>query len=395
MYPACRPLPANYQSNPTMAYIPCTCPNGGVKQTNDGYFNCQAVTPLPVCLQAVPGRMYPAYNVECRCPEGVTVTSSNGGYTSACNFTGTLCHSEQYRNERGECVDITRTCPDGRIIPALALCDSPVTSGTNIVTTTLTAFPTTVSQNGQATLTWSSSNATSCSLVNTIVTPGTGGDFPEIVPISGSRVVSPYSSKNYVLNCSGPTGTKNASASITVGGTTGENVVAATLTASPTTIEQNGQTTLTWNSTNATSCKLRSSVTGDLGALPTLSGSLTARAFASTATMTLSCTGTTGTKESSVVVTVQPGTTQGTAPTATLSANPSTISQNGQTTLTWTSANASSCRLRSSVTGDLGALPSASGSLTANGFTSTATMTITCLSASGVSASSSVVVTVQ
>lgn len=249
IYPACKPLPAGYQPNLTMVYMPCTCPNGSVQQTNDGYSNC-ANPVLPTCLPEVPGQMYTANNVQCRCLDG-TEHSSNGGHTSACTNSPVACTQE------------AKMCPDGSYVGK---------TGPNC------AFA-------------------AC--------PGTTAVPNCIEPAPGQAIYDTYTPQG----CKCPDGTVKTYTSVytsCVGHTGGANQVTATLTASPTTVAQNGQTTLTWSSTNATSCKIRSSVTGDLGALPTASGSLTANGFTSTATMSISCVNASGVSAiSSVVVTVR------------------------------------------------------------------------------------------
>ncbi len=68
------------------------------------------------------------------------------------------------------------------------------------VEATLTATPATGNSQGPKTLTWSSSNATSCN-----ATTNTGLSLA--VPLSGNAVVSPPASTTYTLTCTGPDGT--------------------------------------------------------------------------------------------------------------------------------------------------------------------------------------------
>src|SRR6266478_2120578 len=73
-------------------------------------------------------------------------------------------------------------------------------------TVTLQASPATVPKGGSATLTWSSTNATSLSL-----SPGVGN-----VTAEGSTRVTPSDSTTYTLTATGPGGTADANARVSV-----------------------------------------------------------------------------------------------------------------------------------------------------------------------------------
>lgn len=73
-------------------------------------------------------------------------------------------------------------------------------------TASLTASPTSITAGGSSVLTWSSTNAASC----------TGTGFSTGGATSGSVSVSPASSASYSLACTGTGGTANASANVTV-----------------------------------------------------------------------------------------------------------------------------------------------------------------------------------
>lgn len=75
------------------------------------------------------------------------------------------------------------------------------------------------------------------------------------------------------------------------------------------------------------------------------------------------------------------------APTATISANPTTVDYSGTSTISWSSTNATSCNLSSGQSGT-------SGSFAAGGLTAATTFTVTCIGLNG-SASSSVLVSVN
>ncbi|MEJ2405547.1 MAG: fibronectin type III domain-containing protein [Candidatus Thiodiazotropha sp.] len=101
-------------------------------------------------------------------------------------------------------------------------------------------------------------------------------------------------------------------------------------------------------------------------------------------TYTLSCSGSGGTAEDSVSVTVDT-----TALSVTLTADPTSVPTDGSTTLTWESVNADSC----TASGDWSGSKDLSGTETIDGLTADSQFTLTCSDADG-SASSSVDVTI-
>ncbi|MBX4191246.1 MAG: hypothetical protein KW804_00375 [Candidatus Doudnabacteria bacterium] len=146
------------------------------------------------------------------------------------------------------------------------------------------ASPTTITQGGASTLSWTVTNATSLSINQGIGT------------VTGTtRSVSPTATTTYILTAT------NASGSVTANTTVTVNIPpTVTISASPTSINQGQSSTLTWSSTNATTCTASGSWTGT-GAT---SGTLVVTPNA-TATYTLTCTGPAGTTQpSSAVVTV-------------------------------------------------------------------------------------------
>ncbi|MBA3912486.1 MAG: hypothetical protein H0X25_01190 [Acidobacteriales bacterium] len=103
-----------------------------------------------------------------------------------------------------------------------------------------------------------------------------------------------------------------------------------TISASPSSINSGQSATLTWNSENATSASINNGV-GSVQPSGTASVSPT-----QTTTYQITATGGGGTSTAQVTVSVSaPG-----SPTATLSANPSSISVGGSSQLTWTTTNA-------------------------------------------------------
>ncbi len=81
------------------------------------------------------------------------------------------------------------------------------TGSTPAPTVSLSASPTTINPGGSSTLTWSSTNATSCTA---------SGAWSGTRATSGTQSVSPTSTSTYTLTCTGTGGSGNASATVTV-----------------------------------------------------------------------------------------------------------------------------------------------------------------------------------
>jgi hypothetical protein len=107
-------------------------------------------------------------------------------------------------------------------------------------TVTLSANPTSITGGQSSTLTWGSTNATSCT--------GTGFTASGT---SGTATVSPTTTQTYSVSCTGGSGTVTANVTVTVGTTTSPT---ATLSANPTSITSGQSSILTWGSTHSTSC---------------------------------------------------------------------------------------------------------------------------------------------
>ena len=131
------------------------------------------------------------------------------------------------------------------LLPALALlvsCGGSSGSGSDPApTAALTASPTVVASGGQATLSWTSTNAATCAA---------SGGWSGTLATSGSQTEGPLTSNTtYSLTCSSSSGKASSAASATVNVTP-----TVALTASPTRIMGSGSATLSWSSTNATAC---------------------------------------------------------------------------------------------------------------------------------------------
>jgi hypothetical protein len=235
--------------------------------------------------------------------------------------------------------------------------------------TTITANPTSVAVGGSSTLTWSATNATSCTA---------SGAWSGSKATSGTQSVGPLSaSSTFSLSCTGSGGSSSANAAVMV-----QQPAAAptlTLAASPLSVASGGNSTLTWSSANATSCV----ATGDWAGTRATSGSLQVGPLTSAKAYTLACTGEGGTVTRSVNVAIAtPG-----APTVTFEAAPTNVQSGSASQLTWSSTNATSCTASGAWSGSRATSGTQStGALTANG-----NYALTCTGAGG-SASQTVAV---
>ena len=184
-------------------------------------------------------------------------------------------------------------------------------------TVTLSANPSTVKSGNTTTLSWTSTNATSCSA---------SGGWSGAKATSGSSATAALTANTtYSITCTGSGGSAVQSATVTVSAV----LPTVSLSAQPTNVANGGSSNLTWTSSNATSC---AATGGGWSGSPATSGSYATGALKATTTFTLSCTGAGGTAKQSVTVTVAAATTG----SATLSWSPPTTDTNGGpvTTLT-------------------------------------------------------------
>jgi len=243
----------------------------------------------------------------------------------------------------------------------------PVTVSVNAApTATLVASPSSIVQGSSSTLSWTSANVSSASINN--------GIGSVTVP-SGSLPVSPSTTTTYTLTANGALGsTAVSSAVVAVGpGPTG------TFTASPASILAGDSSTLSWTSANATGA----SIDNGIGTVAVPNGSVSVSPGGTT-NYTLTLTGFAGsTANLPASVSVSP------RPTGSLSANPTSILAGNSSTLSWTSANASSASIDNGV-GNV-AVPSGSAAVSPN---TTTTYTLTANGALGSTATSPATVTV-
>ena len=154
-------------------------------------------------------------------------------------------------------------------------------------TVQFTANPTTVANGASATLSWTSTNATSCVAANA---------WSGTKATSGSQSTGPLSTTGtYELTCSGTGGSVTGFATVTV---TASPAPSVTITATPSSVASGSTSSLSWASSNATACTASG---GWTGSRPT-SGSYTTSSITGPTTFTVTCTGAGGTASSSATV---------------------------------------------------------------------------------------------
>lgn len=192
----------------------------------------------------------------------------------------------------------------------------------------LVAVPSAISSGQTTTLTWSATNAASCTA---------SGSWSGVAPTSGSQTLQLVTPGQYafVLSCSGAGGTDSHAALVSVtGGSGGGTPVEITLSASPTTAPVGSTTTLTWSTGNAESC----SASGNWSGTKATSGSEAVPVeYQGTNGYYLNCTNSTGGSGT------QQAYVTGTKPSLSLSSDQSTVAAGSTALLSWSSANASSC----------------------------------------------------
>ncbi len=182
----------------------------------------------------------------------------------------------------------------------------------------ISANPSTIHAGETFTLSWSSTNATSC-----LIEPGVGTMGP-----SGTLALSPSVSTTYTITATGPSGTAENSITVNVLDPVVPPVV--NFSASKLVIFPGETSILTWDSDYATSCVIEPGI-----GMVSLAGSLPVSP-AQTTTYTITATGPAGATSANVTVAFPP-------PTVSINASPQNIQIGQNTTLTWNSTNAASC----------------------------------------------------
>jgi hypothetical protein len=155
-------------------------------------------------------------------------------------------------------------------------------------TVTISAAPTTITVGQSTMLTWTSTNATSCTASGAWSgAQATNGTLSETPAQSGAST--------YTLTCTGAGGSAHASAAVTVSAA----APTVTISAAPVTITVGQSIMLTWDATNATSCTASGAWSGTQATSGTLSET---PAQSGASTYTLTCTGAGGSVHATSVV---------------------------------------------------------------------------------------------
>ncbi len=239
-----------------------------------------------------------------------------------------------------------------------------VASVQNLPTVNLTANPTSINFGGASTLSWNSTNATSCSAYWTGSTA-----------TNGSGVVTPGSTTTYSITCSNNVGSASDTATVTVGGNN-QNLPTVNIEADDTRIDSDDRTIVRWSSSNADSCTARGGRNGWSGS-KSISGSFNTGDLSNDVTYTITCRNSSGSADDSVTVRVDDEDNNDERPDVNIYANPSNVQYNGASTITWNSDNADSCRGTGGTNGWSGR-KSTSGSFYTGNLAFATTFTIIC-----------------
>jgi hypothetical protein len=230
-------------------------------------------------------------------PSLVLVTAASTDSTGNVAKMEIWLDGQEVYSAPGNTLDTSITVADGshRLVVVAAESDTSYFKSTEYITVSssastaptvqLTANPATITTGQSATLSWSSTNATSV----TISGVGTFG-------ATGTTTVSPTATTTYTATATGASGTATSSSTVSVSASNTTPTVQ--LTANPTTITAGQSATLSWSSTNAASVTI--SGVGTFGATGTTTVTPTA-----TTTYTATATGASGTATSSATVNVQ------------------------------------------------------------------------------------------
>ena len=234
-------------------------------------------------------------------------------------------------------------------------------------TLSFNADDTTINSGGAATLTWTSSNATSCTA---------SGDWSGNKSLSGTELTDILTAPaTYTLACAGVGESVSKSVIITINIPPPPNAPTMSFSANPTTIDPNQSSLLKWSTSGADSCTASGDWSGDKP-LNNTAGETTGSLSAS-ATYTLACTGAGGTttRTATVTVNIPP------PPPASLlfEANPKSLSSGQTTYLAWDAQNTTSCV----ASGDWSGSQPANGTFISPPLTSGKIYTLTCTGPGG------------
>jgi hypothetical protein len=381
--------------------LTCTGPGGSTEVTKALDVDTSATVPAPTItgFTATPTQIQPNQTTTLSWSSNATSCAASGGSgsdgwsgseptSSTGVVVGPIAAAGRYA--------YTLTCsgPGGNTASTVDVLVSTSTTPPP-VTVTIGVLPLQIVAGNSAALTWSTTNANSC------VASGSWNGTKQLLGTAvPTRVLTAAGVYTFTLTCAGNDGTSGSgSASLTV--TPGPATIGS-FTASPTSILTGQSTTLTWTTNNATSCTASGGTGSDnwSGSVGTSSGgtSVGPISTAGTYTYSLVCSGPGGASApQSLNVTV----TSASAPAASVStfvATPSSVQTGNTASLSWSSANATSCSASGGIGSDgwSGSVGTASTGTTVGPFPTagTYTYTLTCTGPGGTGTPTSVAINV-
>jgi hypothetical protein len=262
------------------------------------------------------------------------------GSSSSGTSTGTIGTAGSYT------YTLTCTGPGGTGAPSSVTLNVTNPPGAAASIGSFTAASSTLTTGQGTTLSWTTTNATSCT-----ASGGLGGSdgWTGTVPTSSSGTsIGPFSNAGtytYTLNCTGPGGASGAN-SISINVTSPPPAATVNrFSASPSTMQTGQASTLSWSSNNATACAAIGGTGSWGGSVGTSSTGFSTGVIntAGTYTYTLACTGPGGTGPSSSTIINVTSAPPPAATVSTFTAVPNTIVAGQSTSLSWSTANATSC----------------------------------------------------
>ena len=212
-------------------------------------------------------------------------------------------------------------------IPAPTGTTAPPPPAATPPTVTLAAQPASVTSGGTTALTWSTTNADSCTA---------SGGWSGSRSVSGTASVGPISqATSFTLQCFNAVGDSDSKTVQVAVGQAPPALPEITFYADPASVELGNSSMVYWSVTNAFSCVGEKAWSGDKGTVGSEPMFLSA-----TRTYDLVCTGSGGTsRKSATIEVVSPG-----QPTLTLRADSPSVQQGRTGVLTWSTTNVNSCQ---------------------------------------------------
>lgn len=268
----------------------------------------------------------------------VTACTASGAWSGATALSGNQSVSPSTGS-----FTYTLTCTGsggGSVTQSATLTVNPSASRQPAPTVTIAVSPTSVNSTQSATLTWSTTRATSCTA---------DGSWTGDVALSGTQALPARSPGRYdfALTCNGSGGSASGVATLNV--TSSGQVLCSppsvSIAASPASITEGQAATLNWTATPDPYCSLQHlscTASGSWDGPIASSGSLGVAPSAGSFTYVLTCQGRNATVSRSATLTVAPTSTPP-APTVTISATPPGINLGESATVTWSSSGVRSC----------------------------------------------------